>query len=149
MRSLLALLVYIPLQLAFLPWAILGVLLQTYRQLVMSKRLGVSQTGVEVLGGRWTMHHFGMRDDEASVKLGRALPNFSEFGMRMALFPLWTHARIAGRSLGYPRAVEPGSEDLRDLVTARTGYIDGFIRRDLGDVENEGGPFMVVANIRT
>ncbi|MBD3854575.1 MAG: hypothetical protein IFJ96_07305, partial [Acidobacteria bacterium] len=80
-----ALLVFVPLQIVFLPLAILGVLLQTYRQMIGSRRLGVSQTGIEVLGGRWTMHIFGMREDEATMGLARVLPNFSGLGMWAAL----------------------------------------------------------------
>ena len=39
MRKLLAWVVYIPLQVALLPMGIVGVLMQAYRQLVVSKRL--------------------------------------------------------------------------------------------------------------
>ncbi len=131
----LALLVFVPLQIAFVPLAIVGMLLQTYRQMIGSRRLGVSQTGIEVLGGRWTMHIFGMREDEATMKLARVLPNFSELGMWGVLFPSWVHARLVGKPLGYPRVTAPGSEDLRDLVTTRTAYIDALMKRSLDDVE--------------
>jgi methyltransferase (TIGR00027 family) len=131
----LALLVFVPLQIAFVPLAIVGMLLQSYRQMIGSRRLGVSQTGIEVLGGRWTMHIFGMREDEATMKLARVLPNFSELGMWGVLFPSWVHARLAGKALGYPRVTAPGSEDMRDLVTARTAYIDALMKRSLDDVE--------------
>jgi methyltransferase (TIGR00027 family) len=131
----LALLVFVPLQIAFVPLAILGVLLQTYRQMVGSRRLGVSQTGIEVLGGRWTMHIFAMREDEATMRLARALPNFSRLGMWGILFPSWVHARLVGKPMGYPRITAPGSEDMRDLVTARTAYIDALMRKSLGNVE--------------
>ena len=57
-------------------------------QLLVSKRLGVSQTGIDVMSGRWTMHVFGMREDEATVRMARVLPNYSPAGMWMALFPL-------------------------------------------------------------
>ena len=125
--GLLALLIYVPLQIVFIPFAVLGIALQTFRQMVLSRRLGVSQTGIEVLGGRWTMHHFGMREDRATIRLARVLPNFSNLGMWTALFPLWVHARIAGRPSFYPRVVSPGSEDMRDLVTARTICFDALI----------------------
>jgi methyltransferase (TIGR00027 family) len=131
----LALLVFVPLQIAFVPFAILGLLLQTYRQMVGSRRLGVSQTGIEVLGGRWTMHLFGMREDEATMRLARVLPNFSRLGMGCVLFPSWVHARLVGKPMGYPRVTAPGSEDMRDLVTARTAYIDAYMRESVGDVE--------------
>jgi methyltransferase (TIGR00027 family) len=131
----LALLVFIPLQLLFIPVAIIGVALATYKQLLISKRLGVSQTGIEVLSGRWTMHHFGMREDEATVRMASVLPNYSPLGTWMALFPLWVYSRIAGGNSIYPRRVAAGQEDVRDLVTARTRYFDAIIERRMPEVE--------------
>lgn len=131
----LALLVFIPLQLLFVPLAIVGLALATYKQLLISKRLGVSQTGIDVMSGRWTMHEFGMRKDEATVRMASVLPNYSPLGMWMVLFPLWVYSRIAGGNSIYPRQVAPGQEDIRDLVTARTRYFDAIIERRMPDVE--------------
>jgi methyltransferase (TIGR00027 family) len=130
-----ALLIFIPLQILFVPLAIAGIVLQTYRQIFVSKRLGVSQTAVEPFGGRWTMHQFDMRDDPATMQLARVLPTFSAFGMWLVLFPSWVFARISGKTMGYPRIVEPGAEDMRDLMTARTLYIDAIMREALADME--------------
>ena len=132
----LALLIFVSLQIVFLPLAIVGVLLQTHRQMVRSKRLGVSQTGIEVLAGRWTMHIFGIREDEATMRLARVLPNFSGLGMWAVLFPIWVHARLVGKPTLYPRVTEPGSEDMRDLVTARTAYIDAYLKETLDNMEH-------------
>ena len=87
--ALLSLIIYIPLQIVFLPLSILGTLLQAYKQMVVSKRLGISQTAIEIINSRWTMHIFGMRDDEATARLAAVLPNNSLLGMWLALFPLW------------------------------------------------------------
>ena len=67
--ALLSLIIYIPLQIVFLPLSVFGALLQAYKQMVVSKRLGISQTAIEIINGRWTMHIFGMRDDEATARL--------------------------------------------------------------------------------
>jgi hypothetical protein len=75
--SVLSKLVYIPLQLLFIPAAIVGAAIVAYNQLVVSKRLGLSQTAVEVINGRWTMHIFGLREHDASARLAAALPNTS------------------------------------------------------------------------
>lgn len=53
--SLLSRALYIPLQIAFIQLMVVGVLLVAYRQLVVSKRLGVSQTAIEVINARWTI----------------------------------------------------------------------------------------------
>ena len=48
--------IFIPLQIVFVPLAIIGLLLTAYKQIIVSKRLGVSQTAIEIINGRWTMH---------------------------------------------------------------------------------------------
>ena len=57
----LSFIVYIPLQILAIPLAIVGLLLTAYKQIIVSKRLGVSQTAIEIINGRWTMHVFGLR----------------------------------------------------------------------------------------
>ena len=49
MMSFISLLVFVPLQIVFLPLTVLGTILVAYKQMVVSKRLGVSQTGIEIL----------------------------------------------------------------------------------------------------
>ena len=81
--------VYIPLQIIFLPIGLLGVILVAYKQMVVSKQLGVSQTAIEVLNGRWAMHVFGVRQDKAAEILAESMPNTSTIGLWLCLFPLW------------------------------------------------------------
>lgn len=133
--SLLSLALYIPLQIAFIPFALLGILMVAYRQMVVSKKLGVSQTAIEVLNGRWTMHVFGIRIDEASVKLAAALPNTSVIGLWLVLTPLWLKFKISGKLFLYPRVREAGAESLGELVVVRTLYFDRVIERVIDEVE--------------
>ena len=132
---LLSFVIYIPLQIAFIPLAILGFLLVGYRQIIVSKRLGVSQTAIEILNGRWTMHAFGIRGDDSCVKLATALPNTSVFGLWLALFPLWLKFKISGQLFLYPRIPDIGTEGIADVVVARTLYFDQVIGRLIGEME--------------
>jgi methyltransferase (TIGR00027 family) len=127
--------VFVLLQIAFLPLAIVGILLVAYRQMVVSKRLGVSQTAIEVLNGRWTMHVFDIREDRATARLASTVPNTSTFGLWLVLFPLWVKYKMSGTYFGYPRVPEEGAEGIGDLVVARTLYFDRIIERVVGDVE--------------
>jgi methyltransferase (TIGR00027 family) len=133
--SLLTFDVYIPQQIVFIPLAILGALLVAYRQIVLSKKLGVSQTAIEVLNGRWTMHVFGIRTDEACAKLAKSLPNTSVAGLWLALFPLWLKHRISRKLFLYPRIPNEGAESLGELVVVRTLHFDRVIERVIGEVE--------------
>jgi methyltransferase (TIGR00027 family) len=133
--KLLSWIVYIPLQLLAVPLAIVGMIVVGYYQLRVSKRLGVSQTAIEVFNGRWTLHIFGMRDDPGAAKLGAVLPNTSTFGLWLALFPLWVKAKIAGQPAIYPRHVELGHETVVELIPGRTVYFDRVIARQLPQVQ--------------
>lgn len=81
--------IFIPLHLLFLPLGLVGVFMAAYKQIIVSKRLGSSQTAIEVINGRWTMHVFGIRKDDATERIASALPNTSTSGLWLALFPLW------------------------------------------------------------
>jgi len=128
-------LIFVVLQILFVPLAIVGAIVVGYRQIVVSKKLGTSQTAIEILNGRWTMHVFGMRNDEAAARIAAVLPNTSTFGLWLCLFPLWAKYKISGRYFAYPRIVDEGDEGIAELVTARTVYFDRIIERALGHVE--------------
>jgi methyltransferase (TIGR00027 family) len=132
---LISFLVYIPLQIAFIPLAIAGVVLVAYRQMIVSKKMGISQTAIEVINGRWTMHVFGLRSDVATANLAAKLPNTSIFGLWLVIFPLWVKYKISGELFLYPRIADSGAENLSDLVIARTLYFDRIIESAIGTID--------------
>lgn len=127
--------VFIPLQIVFLPAAFVGLLLTAYKQIVVSKRLGVSQTAIEIINGRWTMHIFGLRQDDATAALMSVLPNTSKVGLWLVLWPLWVQARIGGQVKLYPRIPTAGDENIADMVAARTVHFDSVIARAIEHVD--------------
>ena len=133
---LIAWVVFVVLQVVFLPLLVLGTLMVTYRQLVVSRRLGSSGTAIEVINGRWTMDWFGMRPDPASARLLGVLPNSSILGLQLFLLPLWVKHKLSGDYFAYPRLPPPdGAESMADLVIARTFYFDRILGRVLPEVE--------------
>lgn len=128
-------LIFIPLQILLLPLGLVGIVLIAYKQMIVSNRLGSSQTAIEVLNGRWTMHVFDIRPDDAAEKLARALPNTSTAGLWLVLFPLWLKYKISGRYFVYPKLPKEAKETVVDLIIARTIYIDRIIDRLVGDAE--------------
>ena len=131
----LSLFLFIILQVLFIPLALLGTIYVAYCQLVVSKRLGVSQTAIEVLNGRWTMHIFNIRSDVACDKLVKVLSNTSANGLWLALAPLWLKFKMSGQLFLYPRIPDQGDEVLSDLMVSRTLYFDSVIERVIDDVE--------------
>ena len=132
---LLSFVVFLVLQIAFLPLAVVGFVIVAYKQMVNSKRLGVSQTMVEVLNARWTMHVFDMRRDVAGVRLAHSVPNTSTFGLWLVFVPLWVKYKMSGAYFGYPRVPNEGREGYGDFLVARTLYIDRIIQRVVGDMD--------------
>jgi len=132
---LIAFLVYLPIQIVLLPFVIVAALIFSYYQIVVSRRVGVSQTGIEILGARVHMHLFGMREDTATLALSRVLPNFSLRLTRLILLPQTIHYWIAGRSILYPVAVDPGKENLVQMVTARTRFLDELLESNADQVQ--------------
>ncbi|MEP1422535.1 MAG: class I SAM-dependent methyltransferase [Erythrobacter sp.] len=123
----LAFLLFVPLQLLWLPISVIGAALVGYRQLVVSKRLGLSQTAVEIINGRWTMDVFGLRQDVTARKLAAAIPNNSTIGLWLCLFPLWAVQRLLGRPFLYPTRPAPEKATFANLVPSRTAEFDALI----------------------
>jgi len=140
MRNIVALIIFIFLQTLFIPLAIIGAILVGYRQLIVSKNLGVSQTAIEIINGRWTMHIFGLREDHAAAKLTPVLPNSSTFGLWLALAPLYVYYRISGSTRWYPVIAKAGEEGITNLVLNRTGYFDKIIN----NAKNQAEQFVIM-----
>ena len=93
-----AFVVFVVVQTLFIPMAVLGMVLLCYKQIYISKQLGVPSTAIEVIKGRWLMHIFGLRKDQASVKLISVLPNSSILGLWLVFLLFMT---LRALTLGY------------------------------------------------
>jgi methyltransferase (TIGR00027 family) len=122
-------LIYVPLQILWLPFSILGAIWVAYKQIARSKALGLSQTAVEIINGRWTGHVFGLRKDVASYKLAGKLPNNSVLGLRITLFPLMVARLIAGRPILYPQLPEDEKSGIANMVFSRSRRFDSLLER--------------------
>ena len=131
--TMIAWLVYIPLQTLWLPISLLGVIWVAYKQIVVSSRMGVSQTTVEIINGRWTMDVFGLRSDRAARMLASTIPNNSTGGLWLALFPLWLARHIAGKPFLYPTLPAPEKAGIANLVPSRTMEFDALIAANAED----------------
>lgn len=128
-------LLFVIIQILFLPLAIVGFVIIFYKQFLVSRKHGVSATAIEVLNGRWAMDVFDLRKDEATTKLMWQMPNCSPIGLWLCLFPCYAVYKITGKHLIYPKLVEEGSETLSNLFVTRTMHIDQIIERHQSDAE--------------
>lgn len=133
--TVIAWLIYVPLQLAWLPLSILGAVWVGYKQILVSRRLGLSQTAIEIINGRWTGDVFGLRPDPGSRRLARHLPNTSTAGLALCLFPLLVARWIAGRPMLYPLRPADEAAGLANLVFSRSPRFDQLIEAHRARVE--------------
>ena len=133
--TLLAWLVYLPLQVLWLPLSLVGAGWVAWMQIGRSQALGLSQTAVEVLNARWTAHVFGLRRDEASRRLAEVIENNSTAGLRLALFPLMVARRIAGRPFLYPDAPGDAEMKMANFLPTRFVRFDALIDAHADDAE--------------
>jgi methyltransferase (TIGR00027 family) len=124
-----AFIIYMVVQIVFIPLAIIGFILVSINQLLVSKRLGVSSTAISAMGQRWIMNAYGIRKDPATAKLYRALPNGSEIGVWLLLFPSFLRYKI------HPALPKEGQESLMNAIIARTFHIDKLIYKSKDKVE--------------
>ena len=120
------LLIYIPIQILFIPVALVAMIPTVYKQVGVSAKLGASSTALKVLEGRLHMHWFRLREDHITDKLSKVLPNFSALGHWTLLLPLYILYKISGK-IFYPVIAPKGEEALFNMVPNRTIYFDELI----------------------
>lgn len=128
-----ALIVFIVVQILFLPLTIIGIILLAYKQLSVSKKLGISATALSAIGGRVGASILGTRKDKNAEKLYASLPNASIAGFWLYFFPTYVRYKI------YPAQMEEGKETLTSLVNSipasRSVYFDRIIEKQKNNVE--------------
>jgi hypothetical protein len=58
---------YILIQIIFIPFAIIGIIVGIYKGMGKSKKLGISFTACRALQYRWFMHYFDTRPDSTRI----------------------------------------------------------------------------------
>ena len=114
----------VALYLVFLPLILVGFVLAVYKEVFVSKKLGVSFTMGQVLQIRWILHIFGTRPDENSYRLIRTIPTESYFGLFMFVAPLVVMYKVFGYRPALARYPEEGQAGFWTFVNERTRFFD-------------------------
>ena len=72
---------YIPIQILFMPFALIVLIIAVYKEMGKSKKLGISVTTLGATPNKWLMHYLGNLTDETTVKFIKALPIESHYGL--------------------------------------------------------------------
>ncbi len=123
----LSIIVYVFVQIIFLPLLIIGALLILIKQFTVSRYLKISSTAVDVVSVRWAMNIFGIKEDKTSAQLFRHLPNASLIGHWMVMYPTYLRYRISNKYNGFFSSKESGKEFFGNPITNRTLYFDKYI----------------------
>lgn len=126
---------YIPIQITFIPFAIAGLIVGNYKEMVMSKKLGVSYSAGQSLQYRWIMHYFETRPDPLSVAFTKKFPCESHFGLWSVMGALIISQRLFGFTTRLGKLVEPGKETLDSTAGIRVLMFDKILEKYVDEME--------------
>jgi methyltransferase (TIGR00027 family) len=126
---------YIPIQIAFIPFAIIGLIIGTYKELRISRKLGVSFSAIKALQYRWAMHYFNTRPDPLSVAFVKKFPCESHFGLWSIFGALIISQRLFGFITRLGIIAEQGKETLVATAGSRVLMFDKIVEKYVGEME--------------
>lgn len=126
---------YIPIQIIFIPFAVIGIIIAIYKEMGKSKKLGVSFSAIKALQYRWMMHYFNTRPDPLSIAFIKKLPCESHFGMWSVLGALIISQRFFGFTTMLGKLVEPGEETGDSTAGIRVLMFDKIMEKYVDEME--------------
>ena len=126
---------YIPIQIIFVPFMIIGLLHGLYKEIVISKKLGVSFSAGQSLQYRWIMHYFNTRPDQMSVEFTKKFPCESHFALWTIMGVLILARRWFGFNTRLSKLVEPGYETFDTTAGRRVIVFDEIMEKYIDSVE--------------
>ena len=126
---------YIPIQIIFIPFAIIGIIDGIYKGMGKSKKLGVSFTACRALQYRWFMHHFNTRPDFLSIAFTKKFPCESHFGLWSTMGALIISRRLFSFTTKLGKVPEPGEETLVSMVGRRLLMFDRIMEKYVDGME--------------
>jgi len=131
---------YIPIQIIFIPFAIIGLIVAVYKEMLKSKKLGISFTSIQALQYRWLMHYFNTRPDPPSIAFTKKLPCESHFGLLSTFGALIISQRLFGFTTRFGKLIKY-KESGRLVKTEKEWIIgDGSLKEiNTPQIENMNG----------
>jgi methyltransferase (TIGR00027 family) len=134
-KKLLQIILYIPIQIIFIPFAIIGLIDGIYKEMWKSKKLGLSFSAIQALQYRWIMHYFNTRPDPLSVAFTKKFPCESHFGLWSTLGALIISQRLFGFTTRLGKLVEPGEETIDSTAGIRVLMFDRIMEKHIDKME--------------
>jgi len=126
---------YIPIQIIFIPFAIIGLIDGIYKEMGKSRKLGISFSAIKALQYRWIMHYFNTRPDPLSVAFTKKFPCESHLGLWSTFGALIISQRLFGFTTRLGKLVEPGEETLDSTAGIRVLMFDRIMENYVYEME--------------
>ena len=128
-------LLYVPIQIAIIPFALSGLIVGIYKGMKRSKKRGVSFSAIQALQYRWFMHFFDTRPDPISVAFIKRFPCESHFGLLSVFGALILSQRLFGFTTPLGILPERGEENLTSTAGRRLLEFDRIVAEAVGQVK--------------
>ncbi len=126
---------YIPIQILFIPLAIIGLIVGMYKEMANSKKLGVSYSAGQALQYRWFMHYLDTRPDPFSVTFTKNFPCESHFGLWTIMGALILSQRLFGFKTKLSEVAEPEEANLAAISGSRVVTFDKIMEKYVDEME--------------
>ena len=126
---------YIPIQLIFIPITIVGFIYAFYLEIHVTKKRNVSFTAVQALQYRWIMHYFETRKDPLSIRFIKKFPCESHFGLLVTFAPLVIALKLFGFKSRLARMAEIGEETIATTPGRRLVMFDEILLKYIDRVD--------------
>ena len=126
---------YIPIQIVFIPFAVIGLIVGIYKGMGKSRKLGVSFSAIKALQYRWFMHYFATRPDTLSVAFTKRFPCESHFGLWSIFGALIISQRLFGFTTRFGTISRPGEENFISTAARRVLIFDRIMEKYVDEME--------------
>ena len=133
--NLFQIILYIPIQIIFIPFAVIGLIIGLYKEFGRSRKLGISYSAGQTLQYRWFMHYFDTRLDPFSVAFTKKFPCESHFALYSLFGPLIISQRLFGFTTRLGKLAVPGEETLESTASIRVLTFDRIMEKYIDEMQ--------------
>ena len=149
MKKIIQLILYVTLQILFIPFVIIGLILGLIKEMGGSKKHKVSFSAGQSLQYRWMMHYFGTRPDPLTVKFTKAFPCESHIGLLGVMGAMILANKLFGFKTGLHSFVDEGHETFKETSGVRVKVFDDYLLKHIDHVDQivlPGSGFDLIMN---
>lgn len=142
-------LIYLIIQIVFIPFSIVGLFYGLFKETHYSKKYGVSFSAGQALQYRWLMHMFDTRKDSNTYQFVKKFPCESEIGLLLVMGPFLIMSKLFGYKSTFNKLVPFGEETLDKIAGNRVLVFDEVVEKHIDSVEQivlPGAGFDLIMN---